>query len=78
MLFGAASLTADSETARFRAGLDTTKTEIIGEIARRIAQSADAAGGGYWWGSSTANAAIHETKAGCMRGPRPPSTGSTS
>ena len=83
---------ADSETARFRAGLDTTKTEIIGEIARRIAQSADAAltrrvrvfdrntaliaaavlfgsilgafVGGYWRGSSTANAAIHETEAG--------------
>jgi len=33
----------DSETARFRAGLDATKTEVIREIAGKIAKSADAA-----------------------------------
>ena len=33
----------DSETARFRAGLDATKTDLIHEIAGKIAKSADAA-----------------------------------
>ena len=88
----AAREAADSETARFRAGLEATKAEVIFEIARKIAQSADAALtrrvrvfdrntaliaaavlfgsvlgaflGGYWWGSSSAQAGIHETETG--------------
>jgi len=83
---------SEAETACFRAGLDTTKTEVIREIAGKIAKSADAAltrrvrvfdrnsalitagvlvvgligalGGGYWWGSRHADAAIYETEAG--------------
>jgi hypothetical protein len=83
---------ADAETARFRAGLDAIKADVIHSVARQIGQSADAAltrrvrvfsrntaliaaavlvgsilgafGAGYWRGSSTANAAIHDTVAG--------------